>query len=211
MRIKPMLCTVVSLAAVLMAASGVLAEKNPSASVGFVDMQQVVSGCNEYTSGMTDLQGQLQKYQGQLARIQQFGLLSDDERKEAETLSTTDKQTDAQKARLAELTANAQKYQDELKSLRQVASPDDTQKVRLNELSSRERKADDEQQTLYNSYSKDLNDKQQQLTASIQQKIDGAIITVGKEKSMSLVLDKAVVYYGGTDLTEEVLKVVNKK
>lgn len=48
------------------------------------------------------------------------------------------------------------------------------------------------------------------LSGKIKHKIEAAIAAVAKTRGFSAVLDKAVVLFGGTDLTDDVLKRLNK-
>lgn len=49
-----------------------------------------------------------------------------------------------------------------------------------------------------------------ELSGKIKKQIEAAIAQVAKAKAVPTVVDKAVVLYGGTDLTDDVLKQLNK-
>ena len=47
-------------------------------------------------------------------------------------------------------------------------------------------------------------------SSSRKYKVDNAVSDVAKTKGLSLVVDKSVVLYGGTDITDQVAKELNK-
>ena len=51
-----------------------------------------------------------------------------------------------------------------------------------------------------------LQQKEQDLLAAIQKKLDDAVKQVAEAKGLSVVLDKNAVVYGGQDITDDVMK-----
>jgi outer membrane protein len=208
-----MLVIVLAVALMIFAAACLsAADKDTAANnVGFVDIQKVFFECNDAKTGTAALQAEGDTLKKQLEKMAERSLLTDDQRAEAEKLDVVAKPSDAQQKRLSELNAEAKKYEDELKTLQQVTTPDETQKVRLTELTNRQRQTVQKLQELQQKYSSTLNTKNQDLSAKIQDKIKTAIEQVGKTKGYSTIVDKQVILYGGMDLTDEVLKVVNSQ
>jgi Skp family chaperone for outer membrane proteins len=213
MHVRTMQAIVFSIAASIFVAGYAHAADNKAPTLGFVDVQKVFYECEEAKKSTADLRAEGEKLQAQLQRMLERRLLTDDQRKEAETIDAIDKPTDAQKQRLAELTAEAKKYEDELKDLQQKpeSSLDDKQKERLNELTTRGRQATQKIQELNDTYAKQLNDKNQDMSTKIQEKIKNAIADVAKAKGLNAVVDKQVILYGGLDITDDVMKIVNKQ
>ena len=52
----------------------------------------------------------------------------------------------------------------------------------------------------------ELQQKEQDLLAAIQKKLDDAVKQVAEAKGLSVVLDKNAVVYGGQDITDDVMK-----
>ncbi|MEB3330671.1 MAG: OmpH family outer membrane protein [Candidatus Sericytochromatia bacterium] len=50
-----------------------------------------------------------------------------------------------------------------------------------------------------------------QLSGDVKKKIEGVIHTVARRRSLDLVLDKAAVLHGGTDITQDVVKALQGK
>lgn len=69
---------------------------------------------------------------------------------------------------------------------------------------------DKEKQDYYMQLEKGLMVKQQALMEPIEKKIDEAIKAAADKKGLSVVVDKSHIVYGGTDLTQDVLKSFTK-
>lgn len=54
-------------------------------------------------------------------------------------------------------------------------------------------------------------EKRNELLGGLDKELRAAVETVAKENAVTVVLDRAVVLYGGTDLTEPVIKVIKGK
>ncbi|MNX83385.1 Outer membrane protein (OmpH-like) [compost metagenome] len=78
-------------------------------------------------------------------------------------------------------------------------------------------KSSDEVAKMQKKYEDELKPKKakvealdRELSGKIKKQIEAAIAQVAKAKGFGTVLDKAVILYGGTDLTSDVLKNLNK-
>ncbi len=69
---------------------------------------------------------------------------------------------------------------------------------------------DQQKQQLFQKMQGELNTKRQEIFKGIKDKVDTAVSDVAKTKGLSLVVDKSVVLYGGTDITDQVTKELNK-
>lgn len=65
---------------------------------------------------------------------------------------------------------------------------------------------DEQKQQLYLQMQQEMSQKQEEIQKGLQDKVDSAVSDVANTKSLSLVVDKRVVLYGGTDITEQVAK-----
>jgi len=62
-----------------------------------------------------------------------------------------------------------------------------------------------QQQALLEQYREQLAQKEQELTSQVTKRIDAQIQEVAKSKGLAIVLEKQNVFYGGTDITKEVI------
>lgn len=70
---------------------------------------------------------------------------------------------------------------------------------------------DSEKQKLMGEYQEKLGAKEKELVEPLNKKLDDAISAVGKKKGLSVVVDKGVIVYGGTDVTSEVSAELKKQ
>lgn len=65
---------------------------------------------------------------------------------------------------------------------------------------------DEEKGKLYQSMQGEMAKKQEAIQKSLKDKVENAVNSVASTKNLSLVVDKRVVLYGGTDITDQVAK-----
>ncbi len=70
---------------------------------------------------------------------------------------------------------------------------------------------DQEKQDYYRQCQQRLAQKQQELAEPILKSVDDTIKKVADSKGLSVVIEKAAVVYGGTDITQDVLNKLTKK
>lgn len=63
----------------------------------------------------------------------------------------------------------------------------------------------EQQEALLQQYREQLAQKEQELTSQVMEKIDAQIAEAAKSKGLSVVLEKQNVFYGGVDVTQEVI------
>jgi outer membrane protein len=71
--------------------------------------------------------------------------------------------------------------------------------------------SDQEKQAYYNQLQQKINEKQQALFASIQNKVIAVVKEVADSKGLTIVVDKSTAIYGGQDITVEVGKKITGK
>ena len=55
-----------------------------------------------------------------------------------------------------------------------------------------------------------FNEKRSAIDKEMEDKINGAVKTVAEKRGLTLVVEKAAVIYGGTDITKDVSDALNK-
>jgi outer membrane protein len=81
-------------------------------------------------------------------------------------------------------------------------------KTKGKELTDEEKKQISE---LISKYEEEIENKDKELTAKLFEEIKLAIEKVAKRRGLILVVEKQSVFYGGIDITEEVIAELNKK
>ena len=71
--------------------------------------------------------------------------------------------------------------------------------------------SDKEKEAYFNQLKQRLQTKQQDLLKGVIDKVNAIIKTVAEDKGLSAVLDKNQVFYGGTDITDDVMKKITGK
>jgi outer membrane protein len=70
--------------------------------------------------------------------------------------------------------------------------------------------SDEEKSKLFADMQKDLSAKQEEIQNGLKDKVDASVKSVAEAKGLTLVVDKRVVLYGGSDITDEVGKKLNQ-
>lgn len=65
---------------------------------------------------------------------------------------------------------------------------------------------DEQKGQLYQTMQGEMAKKQEEIQKGLKDKVDNAVSSVASTKGLSLVVDKRVVLYGGTDITDQVAK-----
>lgn len=68
-----------------------------------------------------------------------------------------------------------------------------------------------QQQEMLQEYQTKLSQQEQELIEGIIDEIKAAIVDVAEEKEVKLVVDKQSIFYGGYDLTQDVIDYINKQ
>lgn len=70
--------------------------------------------------------------------------------------------------------------------------------------------SDEEKGNLYQQTQEKLAQKQQALIEPIQKKVEAEVKAVAESKGLQVVIDKSAVVYGGTDITQDVIRKMAK-
>ena len=69
---------------------------------------------------------------------------------------------------------------------------------------------DQEKSDYYQQTQQRLQQKQQELIEPIQKSVEESVKSVADAKGLTVVIDKNAVVYGGTDITQDVIKKISK-
>jgi Skp family chaperone for outer membrane proteins len=179
--------------------------------IGVVDVQKVYKDAPRVKQYQEQLDGFKQGLAGKLDIRAQNMMLNEDEIKELVDLKTKDKATDADKTRITQLTDAERAKDEELKKLQETKDLNDQQKARLKELQDLQQKSKDTGNALIKDYDGQYQTKMGELQGKIDAEIQGAVTKMAEAKGLSLVLDKASVMLGGTDVTDDVISRLDRK
>ena len=193
----------------LIGSSAVSAANEPK--IAIVDSQKVYKEAPRIRQYQEGLDGFKQLLTAKLDIRSQNWMLDETEILELIALKTKDKPTDADTARIKALTDSERAKDDELKTLQQTATPTDQQKARLKELMDLQQKSKDTANATLKDYDAQYQSKMGELQTKIDAELQAAVVKVAESKGYTLVLDKAVVMLGGTDISDLVIGALDRK
>lgn len=193
------------LAAAMLLAGGAAWAQN--ARIGLVDVQKVESSYQEFQAKKQEYQQFRQQELNKLHQQMVVAMLSEQDAKEYQGLLGLAAPTDAQKTRIAELEKAAAAAEQEMDSLGNSRQPlTDDQTKRLKELQAKAAAVDSSRDQVDGR----LKSKYQELSDKLTANVKKAIEQVAKQEKLTVVLFKDQVLYGGQDVTDKVIEVLNK-
>ncbi|MCW5934593.1 MAG: OmpH family outer membrane protein [Fimbriimonadia bacterium] len=181
-------------------------------SYGVVDFARVINEADVAKKNLTELEQLQQRYNTLLQNLQANLLLKDDERQELYgVITSATAPTEAQQKRVQDITALSQQRAQELATLRQKPTPSETEKLALDQYTQMETKSREALQGLAQQLDAQLQDRLQKSRQEVRTQVKDAIAAVAKEKKITLVFDTEAVLFCDNDLTDEVIKRINKK
>lgn len=181
-------------------------------SYGVVDFARVINEADVAKKNLTELEQLQQRYNTLLQNLQANLLLKDDERQELYgVITSATAPTEAQQKRVQDITALSQQRAQELATLRQKPAPSETEKLALDQYTQMETKSREALQGLAQQLDAQLQDRLQKSRQEVRTQVKDAIAAVAKEKKITLVFDTEAVLFCDNDLTDEVIKRINKK
>lgn len=178
--------------------------------IGSVDLQKVSDGYTKKGGLDQQLQDMNQRL---LARFQQqtnSAMLSKEQQTRLQTLLAKPGPSDAEKAEIAALQAQSTKDSQELATLQQKKDLTDADKARLTALTQQQQGGQQVLQEVSDSYTKQLDAEKLRLNAQLTEAVRAAIIAVAKDRKLDAVFTSEVAIFTANDITDDVLKRLNK-
>lgn len=196
--------------AVLMVATGTAAlAAAPASEVGVVDIEQIYAShprLQELNRRFADFR---QQQEAQLQRMFQTRLLTDEEQREFMDLLEMGAPTEAREARLTELAEDSTQREQRMAELRQNESRTAEEEQEYTELEQTHNRRVAELTNLQLTLEQAVTDKHDELWALVTENVGAAIQAVAEEQSLTLVLQKEAVLYGGVDITDAVVALLS--
>jgi Skp family chaperone for outer membrane proteins len=183
---------------------------------GTVDVEQAFNGYGKKKQLEQELVTYYDQAKAKLELRQGNKLLADAEFTELADLKIKPKPVEADTKRIEELTNLSKQREQEFQALQQKVSPSDAEKARLNELQAQIKKAEAALKDDETKYQDDLNKKRVELSQQVMLEVNTVVAAVAKEKGLAIVFNKSasepsMIIYSNLDITEDVLKKLNKK
>ncbi|MCC6442928.1 MAG: OmpH family outer membrane protein [Armatimonadetes bacterium] len=178
-------------------------------SLAFVDVQKAFKAYKKTETMEVDLKKFADTLQQQFDRKLAGRLLTEAERKELETIQAKAQPSDAEKKRIDDFTNLSKQRDTELVGLQNANNPNDQQKGRLKELLDLNNKSDADLQAFQAQLMQQLEAKKVEMSAKLSDEIRATIGKVAQEKGFTAVVDKQAIFYGGVDITEDVITSLN--
>ncbi|MDH7569392.1 MAG: OmpH family outer membrane protein [Armatimonadota bacterium] len=197
------------------------AEAPAGGLIGVVDMEKVSQQAEPVKNAYKELNDTQERLMRNLQELDQYAYLSAAELREfAAILDTPGELSQGQKLRSGELKQLANDREKEWQQLAQVANPTPEQKAKMQDLARMRNEKDTVLQEIQKKYQATLNTKAQEILPKLSKQVDDVIAAVAKDQKLAIVLSRKVttptggeevVLYGGVDISDEIIKRLNKK
>ena len=197
---------VVVAGAVLVVATGAAAlAAAPAAEVGVVDIEQIYAShprLQELNQRFAEFR---QQQEAQLQQMFQTRLLTDEEQREFTDLLEMGAPTEAREARLTELAQLSAQREQRLVELGQNENRTAEEEQEHTGLEQTHTRRVAELTNLQLTLEQAVSDKHDELWGLVTEGVEAAVQAVAEEQSLTLVLQKEAVLYGGVDITDAVV------
>jgi Skp family chaperone for outer membrane proteins len=138
-------------------------------------------------------------------------MLTEEQVRELIDLQTKVNPTEAEKAKIKQQTDLERGNDEELKKLQAATQLDDKQKARLNELTDLQKKSKTTGEQMEKDYNAQLQTEAKDLESKAASEIEQVIKKIAEDKKFAFVFAKDAVFYGGTDVTSQVIDKLERK
>ena len=202
-------------AAALTLSSAVLARPAQAAPAGLptfgsVDIQKLQTQSSKKARYDTDLKALADRLDTAFKQQAASIMLTKAEQTELGGLLSKANQTDADHSRIAVLQAESNKAAQELTDLQQAKAPTPTDTARIAALTSQYETGKAALQEVGDSYQAQLKALSDKDNAEFTQSVKEAIAAVAQQKGLSVVFTSDIAVYTTNDITEDVVKRINK-
>ncbi|MCW3058585.1 MAG: hypothetical protein JWQ02_406 [Capsulimonas sp.] len=177
---------------------------------GSVDLQKIQAGYTKRADLERSIQDINVRLSNQLKTQSGSDMLNLQQQQELQALLSKTAPTDADKARITALQEQSNKDAAELTALQQKANATADEKARMSALTNQRKAGQQILQQVSESYSEQFKTEADKINGQFTDSVKQAIAAVAKDKNLSVVFDSAVAVYTANDISDEVLKRLNK-
>ena len=181
-------------------------------SFASVNIGKCVADSKVQLANVNEMQAMQGRFNTVLQQLEQNGamFLSLSEAQELSKLYEKPSTTAEEKKRIAALEAIAGKKIADLKVLDTTPTLTEAQKKQLEDLSAQQENGKKMLQGFVDAYKEQMDKRDFELSQKFDSDLRSAITKVAQDKGIALVFDNKVAVYAGTDITNDVLKAINK-
>jgi Skp family chaperone for outer membrane proteins len=183
----------------------------PSTPVyGSVDLDKLIAGYSKkpvYDQQVQDFEAKLD---AQFKQEETYDMLSKDQQTQLMNLLAKPTPASQDQATITQLEAQSTKDAQELSGLQLKQTPTDDEKARLQALTQQHLAGQQALKDIADSFAQQVQTKQQALSNELSATVLAAISTVAKDRGLTMVFSSQVALYSTNDITEDVLKKLNK-
>lgn len=194
-----------TLAFVITAIVGITAAVAADEKIGVVDTARVYKDAPRIKKYSEELNLFRQNLEAKLNIRNQNRMLEENEIKELIDLKQKANATDNDKARIKQLEDTERARDNELKTLQETQNLDDAKKARLKLLQDMQQASNNKGAELTKDYEDQLSSKMIELNANVEKELLDAIRVVATAKGLSVVVAKEAVYFGGIDISDDII------
>lgn len=209
---KHILAGLAALGLLATAFSGVCAQESAvPLVVGVVDLDQVGAKFQRKIQEEERLTQWYREQQLVLEQLSDFLFVSAEEWEEAVEIyrQPPNAWTEAQSQRVETLKEQGKKWEREFRNLEAKPDRNDDDQNRLNVIREILRGRQSDLQNLALQVEGELKNRQAQLGAALMEPVQAAVNKIAADRGLTIVIEKRWVYFGGEDITEAVIELVN--
>ncbi|MDO8684146.1 MAG: hypothetical protein Q7N50_11760 [Armatimonadota bacterium] len=189
--------------------------------LGVVDLGRVRAEYKEFENSDNIIGGMDHSLAAEINLRTRHKLLAAQEIEELVKLTALTNPTDKDQQRAEEITKKSNESASQLETLRAKKDPTEAEKAALTDLTQRETSASSQIATLRSEYVTAVEKKRSELQKDNEDKVMAGINALAQEKGLTTVMAKdmlvngqvyqSIVLFGGTDITEDLLKKLNSE
>jgi Skp family chaperone for outer membrane proteins len=179
---------------------------------GSVDLQKIQDGYAKRDDLDKSIQAVGNDLQTRFTEQQNSAMLSTDDQEKlgAVLAKAAADRTDADRAAITQLETKSSQDAQELAGLQQKASLTDADKARLTTLTAEQQAGKQAIQQVHDEYMDLIKKQQDKVAGDFTALVKSAIAEVAKDRGLSIVFDSTLAIYCANDITDDVLKKLNK-
>ena len=194
----------------IIALGGLVGFQGTSAKVGVVDSRKVISSSDLYRRSRETFQSATSTRQSILEFVNANRTMKKEDAQRFRDLSLKNLPTEAEKAELEKIKASALDGEKRKRDLELKNPPSADEQKALEEFRNRQASTGDLLQEWQKEFQQELEQLDSKVGQDLEKNVRDAIQEVGKKQGYSVVYASTVAPYAANDITDEVVKAVNK-
>lgn len=178
--------------------------------MGSVDLDKILAGYTKKATFDQQVQELNTKLDAQFKQQVNYDMLTPDQQKQMTALLSKPSATDQDRAQITQLQAQSNKDAQDLAALQQKPNPTADDQARLKVMTQQHQTGQQALKDVADGYTQEVTDRQQALSTQLSDNVRLAIAAIAKDKGLTVVFTSQVALYCSNDITDDVLKRLNK-